>query len=76
MKHQRNTNYAATQIQKYRSLKPAILILIPQTFEDVNLTPTNSGTEFGAIKTVTILIYDAIKEIKIEIIGSAGAMDR
>ena len=55
-------------------LKPTILILILHSFGDVNLSPTNSGTEFGAIKTVTILIYDAIKEIQIEIIGGARAL--
>lgn len=55
-------------------LKPTILIVILHSFKDVNLTPTNSGTEFGAIKTVTTLIYGAIKEIQIEIIRGARAM--
>lgn len=57
--NQDNTNIAKTQHESEIEHTNA-LIRILLSCSDVNLYSKNTGTEFGAIKTVTTFIYDAI----------------
>lgn len=52
--------------RKVATRKQIPLIRIPTSCADVNLFPASSETKFGAIKTVTTYIYDAINMIEIE----------